>query len=340
MIEVILYTRQSCHLCEVAHTDLQDIQDKIPHRLKVVDVDSSPELQRKFGWEVPVVEIGPYQLKAPFTRSELEVALGAARDRERHILQIENSPDRLENQGSTWTVSDNISLWFSRHYLAFFNFLVLVYVGLPFLAPVLMRTGLEAPARVIYGGYGFACHQLSYRSFFLFGEQLVYPRTSAGVEDALSFTQATGLSEGSSSQDLYAARAYLGDERIGYKVALCERDVAIYLAIFAFGIIYAVTGRKIPALPWFLWIVIGIAPIGLDGFSQLLSQPPLSFIDFRESTPFLRTLTGTLFGLSTAWFGYPAVEQTMADSRQVMEARFRRLKGKSGAARQKSPPPR
>jgi hypothetical protein len=66
-------------------------------------------------------------------------------------------------------------------------------------------------------------------------------------------------------------------------------------------------------------------PIGIDGFSQLLSQPPLSFLPERESTPFLRSLTGALFGLCTAWFGYPLVEDTMRETRQYMEAKRRRI---------------
>jgi hypothetical protein len=59
----------------------------------------------------------------------------------------------------------------------------------------------------------------------------------------------------------------------------------------------------------------------LDGVSQLVSQPPFNFIPFRETTPLLRLLTGFLFGFSTAWFGYPLVEETMADSRQVLAAK-------------------
>jgi len=63
----------------------------------------------------------------------------------------------------------------------------------------------------------------------------------------------------------------------------------------------------------------------LDGFTQLLSQPPLSLFPYRESTPFLRVLTGFLFGFSTAWFGYPLVEQTMAETRQIMSDKCQRL---------------
>ena len=66
-------------------------------------------------------------------------------------------------------------------------------------------------------------------------------------------------------------------------------------------------------------------PIGLDGLSQLFSQPPFNFWAFRESTPYVRVLTGALFGFATAWFGYPLVEETMAETRQIMAAKWARI---------------
>jgi uncharacterized membrane protein len=74
-------------------------------------------------------------------------------------------------------------------------------------------------------------------------------------------------------------------------------------------------------------------PIGLDGFSQLLSQPPLNFFPYRESTPFFRSLTGFLFGFTTAWFGYPMVEESMAEARQVLAAKLRRIDRQEYAGR-------
>jgi len=84
------------------------------------------------------------------------------------------------------------------------------------------------------------------------------------------------------------------------------------------------------------WILLGIAPIGFDGGSQILSQaiadplfsflqPYFEFLPIRESTPILRSLTGFLFGFMTAWFGYPYVEEAMADSRKMLAVKFARL---------------
>lgn len=323
MITVTLYSRSDCHLCEQAEEDLSALQSQIPHKLNVVDVDSSSELQERFGSEVPVVEVGPYRLRAPFGPQELQMTLGAARDREKQIEEL----DRMADSGLSmkWTGADRFTYWFSRHYVAVLNFFVIIYLGLPVLAPVLMKAGIQAPANLIYRGYGLVCHQLSFRSFFIFGEQFVYPREAAGVAGVMSYAQATGLSEANTAENLFQARNFTGNEIIGYKIALCERDMAIYFGILVFGLLFALTKRQIPKLPWYLWLLLGILPIALDGLSQLLSQPPLDFLPYRESTPFLRTLTGFLFGFTTAWFGYPLVEETMAESRQMMSRKLQRI---------------
>lgn len=327
MITVMLYTRADCHLCEQAKADLDSLQEQIPHQLVVVDIDTNEDLQRAYGLEIPVVVVGPYRLKAPFTRQELQMTLGAARDRKQTLDDLQDARyATLVHRGKSWSKADSFTYWFGKHYLALFNLFVFIYVGLPFLAPVLMESGAQTPANLIYRSYSMVCHQLAFRSFFLFGEQSVYPRAAAGVTNILSFQQATGMSEQSTGDALWAAREFVGNPAVGYKVALCERDVAIYLAILLFGLLYPATGRRLPPLPWYLWILIGLAPIGLDGFSQLLSQPPFSFWAFRESPPLIRTLTGALFGFTTAWFGYPLVEEAMTETRQIMAAKLIRIK--------------
>ena len=325
MIPVKFYTKAGCHLCEEALADLEALQGDFPHKLEIIDIDQQPNLPPSLQVEIPVVEVGPYRLKAPFTRQELAITLGAARDRQAQIDTLKDARYSPSDPASmTWTRSDRFTHWLSSHYLALLNLLVLVYLALPVLAPVLMKVGFETPARIIYRGYGFVCHQLSFRSFFLFGEQPVYPRASAGLVGLLSLDQATGLEEASTADALLAASRFVGNEVVGYKVALCERDMAIYGSILLFGIVFALTGRRLKSLPWYIWVLVGLVPIGLDGLSQLLSQPPFGFWAVRESTPYLRVITGFLFGFTTAWFGYPLVEQAMADSRELMAAKYRR----------------
>ncbi len=337
MITVILYTRDDCHLCEQARLALNSLKNEIPHEVVLIDVDSNQELRQAYGFEVPVIEVGPYKLRAPITDQELRITLMAAQDRKNQLNSVGDPiyQDQVQ-RGQTWTSADTIAYWLSNHYLTLFNAIVLVYLGLPFLAPVLMKAGVNAPAALIYRIYSTMCHQFSFRSFFLFGEQVVYPREMAGVSGLLTFAEATGMGEGSTGQELLAARTFVGNDLIGYKIALCERDVAIWAGLLLFGVVFAMTGRRLPPLSLLLWVLIGIIPIGIDGVSQLLSQPPLSFYDYRESSPFLRVLTGGLFGIATAWFGYPMTEQAMAETRTIMATKLLRLRG-SGSARRPTP---
>jgi uncharacterized membrane protein/glutaredoxin len=323
MIEVTLYTRRDCHLCEVARKDLEELQSSIPHILKMIDIDTDIKLLRLYGFNVPVVIIGPYKLSAPIEKKDLEISLQAVQQG----IEQEEKLDKAIKDGHlqipvSWTKADSMSHWLAKHYLALFNILVFLYVGIPFLAPVLMKTGVVTPAKIIYRAYGYVCHQFAFRSWFLFGEQMAYPRSEARVPGLISYQQATGLV----GTDILSARAFVGNDQLGYKVALCERDIAIYAGILLFGILFTVFRKKIKSIHWLAWILIGIVPIGLDGFSQLISQSPINLIPYRESTPLLRATTGLLFGLLTAWFSYPYVEESMKENRKYMEGKLSQAK--------------
>jgi uncharacterized membrane protein len=257
------------------------------------------------------------------------MTLGAAKDRKSQLEQVgDKDYQKRVQRGQTVTRGDRFSFWISKRYLLAINLFMLFYVGLPFLAPVLMKFGAEIPARAIYRIYSPLCHQFGFRSFFLFGEQAYYPLEAAHVDGAETFEEATGILNLDDPLSLtrFQARKFTGDETLGYKVALCERDVAIYLAMLLFGIVFALTGRRIKSLHWILWVLIGVAPIGLDGFSQLMSQFKwewiVSAIPYRESVPFLRVLTGGLFGFCTAWFAYPNIEESMNETRQYFIKKF------------------
>jgi len=323
LLRVVLYSRENCKLCDQAKEDLAALSEDISHELVIVDISSDPVLLAEYDTRIPVIEAGPYKLEAPFDETKLRMTLGAARDTARQKQEFGGEAQRArEKRSQSISQADRISYWFSRRYLFALNLFLFLYVGLSFLAPVLMKASMPGLARPIYFAYGAVCHQLAFRSWFLFGDQPAYPREAAGVAEIVPFGQATGGSE----EDLLAARSYIGDEGIGYKVAFCERDVAIYAAMFMFGLLYAISKRKIPALPWYMWFLIGIFPIALDGFSQLLSQlPGFSLWDYRESTPFLRSLTGALFGFTTAWFGFPVMEETMSETRLLLAGKFARL---------------
>jgi uncharacterized membrane protein len=257
------------------------------------------------------------------------MTLGAAGDRRGQLDRLgrEDHYERVR-RGQTISGGDRLMHWFSRHYLAVINAFMLLYFGLPILAPALMNAGATLPANVLYTVYKPLCHQFGFRSFFLFGEQAYYPLAEAGIEGVKTFEQVTGFQDLDNPAALsrFQARQFVGNETVGYKMALCERDMAIYGSILFFGLLYAASGRRLKPLHWMLWVLIGMGPIGLDGFSQLFSQMEwqwlASILPYRESTPFLRVLTGGLFGFTTAWFAYPYMEESMAETRQFFVKKF------------------
>lgn len=207
----------------------------------------------------------------------------------------------------------------SRHWLAVFNIIWFIYVGLPFLAPTLMKAGLDGPADVIYTVYSPLCHQFAFRSWFLFGERPYY--------EAAGFKALTGI-DPYNLQDRFRAKLFVGNEQMGFKVAYCERDIAIYGAILLGGLAFGLLRRmgvRVRPVNFILYGLIGLGPIALDGFSQLFSQPPFNFIPLRESTPFLRTLTGSLFGLMNIWLAYPYLEESFTEVKSDLEAKLIRI---------------
>ena len=179
----------------------------------------------------------------------------------------------------------------ARHWLALVNAGVGLFLGLPLLAPLLMAAGLTTPAGWIYAAYHLVCHQWAFRSFFLFGQHAVYPfdtlRALVGEQQAYSL---------------------VGSSQLGYKVAFCERDVAIYAAILLAGLAFTrVRGRLQP--PPLLLFAILLLPISVDGFTQLFG--------LRESTWELRVATGALFGVAAVWLIYPQLEETARRARRA-----------------------
>ena len=55
MIRLRLLSRPDCHLCEQMRREVDDLLGAEPREWEVVDVDSDPELARRYGEEIPVL---------------------------------------------------------------------------------------------------------------------------------------------------------------------------------------------------------------------------------------------------------------------------------------------
>lgn len=200
----------------------------------------------------------------------------------------------------------------ARHWLTVANGAVLIYVGLPFVAPLLLAAGFSSAANAIYRLYSLACHQLPSRAFYVAGEQ----------------------------------------------VAICQRDVAIYVSMLVGGLLFGLLRQQLnPLRPG--WYLLLILPMAFDGGTQLVSElnqyVPLAvfwglgliavaglavalrrrgrlswlwlpvfvagllgllylqFLGPYQSDLLRRTATGALFGFSTVWLVYPHLEEALTD---------------------------
>lgn len=73
--EVIVYYRESCHLCEQVVASLFQLQEELGYEIKQIDVDDDPELYKKYNVDVPVVS---YQDEVIFYHFFDETALREA----------------------------------------------------------------------------------------------------------------------------------------------------------------------------------------------------------------------------------------------------------------------
>lgn len=56
-MQIMLYTRRGCHLCEAAWDMLVALAPGPPARIVACDVDGEPSLQRLYGDRVPVLVV-------------------------------------------------------------------------------------------------------------------------------------------------------------------------------------------------------------------------------------------------------------------------------------------
>jgi uncharacterized membrane protein len=199
-----------------------------------------------------------------------------------------------ETPAARWLIA--LNAWLARHWVALVTVVSGVFIALPLAAPLLAMTGHERASGAIYFAYRITCHQLPQRSWFIGGPSPQY-----------DWSQLRPYVKHPEAGPLMAFHAPLGNAALGYQLGFCERDTAIYLAVFLTCLAYGLLRRRrdFGPMPLRLYALLAL-PMAIDGVTQL--------IGLRESTPVVRTLTGALFGAASAWLILTFIEQSFREA--------------------------
>lgn len=180
---------------------------------------------------------------------------------------------------------DRLLCGFLRHWMLFFLGPMVIFVILPFLAPVAMHLGWEKVGVALHVIYSPFCHQLPQRSFFFFGEKLTYT-----LPEILAVYP---------HNDPWLLRHFIGTPEMGYKMTWSDRMVSFYFMTPIFGLIYPLAqrlGYQMRPIPFWL-MLLSLVPIMLDGVTHLFSDTlyGISAGGFRDTNAWLAQLTNQAF---------------------------------------------
>jgi len=57
-LDITLYTRPGCHLCEDAKTAIEPLVEEFGARLREVNIDEDRNLIDRYAWDIPVLFVG------------------------------------------------------------------------------------------------------------------------------------------------------------------------------------------------------------------------------------------------------------------------------------------
>jgi len=226
--------------------------------------------------------------------------------------------------------------WISTHWFETFLIVYGLWVFLPYFAPVFMYIGWTGAGKAVYFVYSFFCHQLPERSFFLFGQKIMY-----SLNEVQSAWQNTS--------NPMILRQFIGNESMGWKVAWSDRMISFYTSVWLFAVMWYPFRRRIKPLSW--WgLALLLLPIALDGGTHMISDLAGIGQGFRDTNEWLRLLTkdaflvtfyagdalgsfnsimrfitGFLAGLGIVWLAFPYFFQTQVYTQQLDEKSYAKV---------------
>lgn len=206
------------------------------------------------------------------------------------------------------------------------GFIFLYLLG-SFIPAIAFNNGNEQLGRRVNSVYRFFCHQRVERSLFIFAgesedsfysanfysveylqEEEVIPYYNPYVPDRFSKT--------------VFGYPYVGNEVVGYKTAICIRDLAIYIALLFTGILYMAYSRKNGGKIYkfsFKFCLMLMLPMAVDVLIQILGQIfDWSFVtDAYINSIIKRIITGALFGIGFSLFIFPNLQDSLDDKKEL-----------------------
>ena len=78
-MEVVLYTKEGCHLCEVARQAIEPLREEFGFTFRVVSLESDPALRKRYALAIPVIlldgrEVARHRVDPARFRRKLEKA--------------------------------------------------------------------------------------------------------------------------------------------------------------------------------------------------------------------------------------------------------------------------
>lgn len=216
---------------------------------------------------------------------------------------------------------NRFSLWLSKHWLAAANLFFFTYVGLPFLAPLLLAAGYNRAANMIYQMYNLACHQFPSRAYFVAGEQVCMCQRCVAMYGTI-----------------FLGGLVYGLVRPRLK-PLSFRWYLLFLAPIALDGGLALLGELSQVVPTYILAGLGLGILVVIGllvymrkqlnrfsilllFIGLLAVIYVQFFGPHDSNHALRTITGFIFGVGTVWFVYPMMDEAFGDVRRESQAKL------------------